>query len=80
MIAITADTLRNIALGGVGASVLLSLVLAMVIKSVVGKLISVAIMAAVALALYTQHDQLGLNQLRVKLRCVVQVRTVSSIR
>jgi hypothetical protein len=58
MIAITADTLRNIALGGVGASVLLSLVLAMVIKSVVGKLISVAIMAAVALALYTQQDQL----------------------
>jgi hypothetical protein len=58
MLAITADTLRNIALGGVGASVLLSLVFALVIKSVVGKLISVAITAAVALALYTQQDQL----------------------
>jgi cobalamin biosynthesis protein CobD/CbiB len=58
MTAITSDALRNIALGGIGASILLSIVLALVIRSVVGKIISLVVMAAVALALYTQQDQL----------------------
>ena len=58
MVAITSDSLRNIALAGAGASVLLSIVLALVIRSVVGKIVSLVITVAIALALYTQQDQL----------------------
>ena len=58
MVAITTDALRNIALAGAGASILISVVLALIIRSIVGKIISTVVMLTIALALYTQQDQL----------------------
>lgn len=58
MFAISSDALINIALGGIGGSVLLAIISAMVVKSIIGKVISLVVTAAIALALYSQQDQL----------------------
>lgn len=53
------DTLKNIALGVSGASIVVSLLLLTVIKSIVGKLISLAIFLSIAVGGYTQRASIS---------------------
>lgn len=53
------DTLKNLALGVSGGSLLLAIVLMKVISSVVGKIVSSAIFVAIALAGYSQRAEIA---------------------
>ncbi len=52
------ETLKNIALGLSGASIVVGLILMKVVSSIVGKIISLVIFVAIALAGYSQRVQL----------------------
>lgn len=52
---INADTIKIVALGLSGTSIVIGLVLLMVIKSIVGKIISVAIFMAISVGGFTQR-------------------------
>ncbi len=54
-----ADTLKNIALGLSGASLLVAIILMKVISSIVGKVISAAVFVALALAGYSQRAEIS---------------------
>ena len=54
--AITENTLKTMALGISGGSLLIALILLKVVKSVVGKIISTAVFAAIAFAGYSQRQ------------------------
>ena len=51
------ETLKNIALGLSGASIVVGLILMKVVSSIVGKIISLVIFVAIALAGYSQRVQ-----------------------
>lgn len=51
------QTLKNIALGLSGASIVIGLVLMKVVSSIVGKIVSLVIFVAIALAGYSQRAQ-----------------------
>ncbi|MEN9552468.1 MAG: hypothetical protein RLY24_63, partial [Actinomycetota bacterium] len=52
-------TLKNIALGLSGASLLVAIILMKVISSIVGKVISAAVFVALALAGYSQRAEIS---------------------
>lgn len=54
-----ADTLKNLALGLSGASLLVAVILMKVISSIVGKVISSAVFVALALAGYSQRAEIS---------------------
>lgn len=54
-----ADTLKNLALGLSGASLLVAIILMKVISSIVGKVISTAVFVALALAGYSQRAEIS---------------------
>ena len=51
------ETLKNLALGLSGASIVVGLILMKVVSSIVGKIISLVIFVAIALAGYSQRAQ-----------------------
>jgi hypothetical protein len=51
------ETVKNIALGLSGASIVIGLILMKVVSSIVGKVISLVIFVAIALAGYSQRAQ-----------------------
>ena len=57
--AIDADTLKNVALGLSGVSLLAAIVMMKLISSIVGKVISAAIFVAIALAGYSQRSEIS---------------------
>lgn len=57
--AVDADTLKNVALGLSGVSLLVAIVMMKVISSIVGKVISSAIFVAIALAGYSQRSEIS---------------------
>ena len=57
--AINPDTLKNLALGLSGGSLLVALVLMKVISSVVGKIVSTAVFVAIAFAGYSQRAEIS---------------------
>ncbi|MEI6198984.1 MAG: hypothetical protein WCP83_03505 [Actinomycetota bacterium] len=52
------QTLKNIALGLSGASIIVGLILMKVVSSIVGKVVSLVIFVAIALAGYSQRAQI----------------------
>ncbi len=54
-----ADTLKNLALGLSGASLLVAVILMKIISSIVGKVISTAVFVALALAGYSQRAEIS---------------------
>lgn len=52
------ETLKNLALGVSGASLLVAIVLMKVISSIVGKIVSAAIFVAIALGGYSQRAEI----------------------
>lgn len=54
-----ADTLKNLALGLSGVSLLIAIVLMKVISSIVGKVVSAAVFVAIALAGYSQRAEIS---------------------
>lgn len=52
---INVDTVKNLALGLSGASLVLGLVMMKVVSSIVGKIVSIVIFLAIALAGYSQR-------------------------
>jgi uncharacterized PurR-regulated membrane protein YhhQ (DUF165 family) len=57
--ALEPDTLKNLALGVSGASLLIAIVLMKVISSVVGKVVSTAVFVAIAFAGYSQRAEIS---------------------
>lgn len=53
------DTLKNLALGVSGASLLVAIVLMKVISSVVGKVVSTAVFVGIAFAGYSQRAEIS---------------------
>ena len=51
------ETLKNLALGLSGASIIVGLILMKVVSSIIGKIISLVIFVAIALAGYSQRAQ-----------------------
>lgn len=51
------ETLKNLALGLSGASIVVGLILMKVVSSIIGKIISLVIFVAIALAGYSQRAQ-----------------------
>ena len=51
------ETLKNLALGLSGASIVVGLILMKVVSSIIGKIISLMIFVAIALAGYSQRAQ-----------------------
>ena len=51
------ETLKNLALGLSGASIIVGLVLMKVVSSIIGKIVSLVIFVAIALAGYSQRAQ-----------------------
>jgi hypothetical protein len=51
------ETLKNLALGLSGASIIVGLILMKVVSSIIGKIISLVIFIAIALAGYSQRAQ-----------------------
>ena len=51
------ETLKNLALGLSGASIVIGLILMKVVSSIIGKIISLVIFIAIALAGYSQRAQ-----------------------
>ena len=51
------ETLKNLALGLSGASIIVGLILMKVVSSIIGKIISLVIFVAFALAAYSQRAQ-----------------------
>lgn len=64
------DTLKNMALGLSGVSLLIAIILMKVISSVVGKIVSAAIFVAIALLGYSQRSEIT--------NCVDKVTTQAS--
>ena len=58
MLAVDVNLVKNLALGGIGLSLLLAVISALVLKSIISKAISLVLLLAIAIALYTQRDQL----------------------
>lgn len=54
--AINSDTVKNLAIGVSGASLILGLILMKVISSIVGKIVSLVVFLAIALAGYSQRQ------------------------
>ena len=52
---LTVDTVKNLALGLSGASLVIGLVLMKVVSSIIGKIVSLVIFLAIALAGYSQR-------------------------
>jgi hypothetical protein len=65
-----AETLKNIALGLSGVSLLVAIILMKVISSIVGKVISAAVFVALALAGYSQRAEIS--------NCADKVKTQAS--
>lgn len=53
-----AQTLKNIALGLSGGSILLAVILLKVVSSLIGKVISTVLLVAIALAGYSQREEI----------------------
>jgi hypothetical protein len=51
------ETLKNLALGLSGASIIVGLILMKVVSSIIGKIVSLVIFVAIALAGYSQRAQ-----------------------
>jgi hypothetical protein len=51
------ETLKNLALGLSGASIIVGLILRKVVSSIIGKIVSLVIFVAIALAGYSQRAQ-----------------------
>jgi hypothetical protein len=51
------ETLKNLALGLSGASIIIGLILMKVVSSIIGKIVSLVIFVAIALAGYSQRAQ-----------------------
>jgi hypothetical protein len=56
--AIDSETLKNVALGLSGGSIIIGLIMMKVISSVVGKLVSMAFFAALALGVFSQRAEI----------------------
>lgn len=57
--AIDPDTLKNLALGVSGGSILVAIVLLKIVSSIVGKIVSSVILVAVALLGYSQREEIS---------------------
>jgi hypothetical protein len=69
--AIDADTLKNMALGLSVGSVVVAIVMLKIISSVVGKAVSTVLFLAVALAGYSQREQIS--------SCIDEVKNQTSL-
>lgn len=57
--AINPETLKNVALGLSGASLLVALIVLKVVRSIVGKVVSTVILVAIAFAGYSQRTSIA---------------------
>lgn len=69
--AIDPDTLKNLALGVSGGSILVAIVLLKIVSSIVGKIVSSVILVAVALLGYSQREEIS--------SCLKEVTSQSSM-
>jgi hypothetical protein len=71
------QTLKNLALGLSGASIIVGLILMKVVSSIVGKIISLVVFVAIALAGYSQRAQVidCANSVKAQAAAVVSVDT-----
>lgn len=59
VVAVTENSLKTMALGISGGSLVVALILLKVVRSIVGKIVSVALLVGVAFAGYTQRQSLS---------------------
>lgn len=71
------ETLKNLALGLSGASIIVGLILMKVVSSIIGKIVSLVIFVAIALAGYSQRAQVidCANSVKAQATATVSVDT-----